>query len=92
MCVMTQLILTCFAGPHNLAILCFNFYNLVVCYNNFLLCCGTAPALHNLQKSSKFHMCGLSLPPIFVLQIAPNSLARENKYTMCYRAMNEKCL
>lgn len=93
MCTVTQLPLPCFTEPHNLDVLCWNFYNLLVCYNKFILCCGTtAPDLHNLQKSSKFHMCGLSLALIFVLQIAPNSLARENKYTMCCRAMNEKGL
>lgn len=83
---------TSLARPHNSDTLCFNFYSFAVCYNNLTLSCGAAPDLHNLQKPSKFHMCGLSLPLIFVLQIAPDSLARENKYTVCYRAMNEKYL
>lgn len=90
--MVTQLIFTSFAGPHNSDSLCFDFSSLSVCYNNLTLCCGTAPDLHNLQKPSTFHMCGLSLPLIFVLQIAPDPLARENKYTVCYRAMNEKYL
>lgn len=90
--VVTQLIFTSLARPHNSDTLCFNFYSFAVCYNNLTLSCGAAPDLHNLQKPSKFHMCGLSLPLIFVLQIAPDSLARENKYTVCYRAMNEKYL